>query len=46
MQRRLMIFRPFIVERWIDFRVQNGLRTTPVVLEAECYHKQVRKTSA
>jgi hypothetical protein len=41
MQRRLMIFRPFIVERWNDFRVQSGLRTTPVVLEAECYHKQV-----
>jgi transglutaminase-like putative cysteine protease len=41
MQRRLMVFRPFIVERWNGFRLQTGARTTPVVLEAECYHKQV-----
>lgn len=36
-----MVFRPAIVERWNGLRLQTSPRTTPVVLEAQCYHKQV-----
>ena len=42
MQQRLLVFRPSIVRRWNGFVVQTDPRTTPVALDAECYHKQVR----
>jgi hypothetical protein len=42
MQQRLLVFRPSIVQRWNGFVVQTDPRTTPVALDAECYHKQVR----
>ena len=42
MQNRLLVFRPAIVERWNGIRIQTGPRLTPVTLESECYHKQVR----
>jgi len=42
MQQRLLVFRPSIVRRWNGFTVQTDPRTTPVALDAECYHKQVR----
>ena len=42
MQGRMLIFRPAIVERWSGIRIQTETRTTPVTLDSECYHKQVR----
>lgn len=42
MQGRMLIFRPGIVERWNGIRIQTGARSTPVTLDSECYHKQVR----
>jgi transglutaminase-like putative cysteine protease len=42
MQQRLLVFRPLIVQRWNGFAVQTDPRTTPVELDAGCYHKQVR----
>ena len=38
----MLIFRPAIVERWSGIRIQTETRTTPVTLDSECYHKQVR----
>jgi len=42
MQGRMLVFRPGIVERWNGIRIQTDARTTPVTLDNECYHKQVR----
>lgn len=42
MQGRMLVFRPGIVERWNGIRIQTDARTTPVTLDSECYHKQVR----
>ncbi len=42
MQQRLLVFRPEIVQRWNEVVIQTDPRTTPVTLDAECYHKQVR----
>jgi hypothetical protein len=41
MQGRMLVFRPGIVERWNGIRIQTDVRTTPVTLDSECYHKQV-----
>ena len=39
MQQRLLVFRPAIVQRWNEVVIQTDPRTTPVTLDAECYHK-------
>jgi hypothetical protein len=42
MQGRLLVFKPAILEPFNRFPLQSEKRIHPLVLDAECYHKQVR----
>lgn len=42
MQGRVLVFKPAILEPFRHFPVQSEQRENPLVLESECYHKQVR----
>jgi hypothetical protein len=42
MQGRILVFKPAIVEPYQGFPVQSEKRENPLVLDSQCYHKQVR----
>jgi hypothetical protein len=44
MQGRILVFKPSIVEPSYGFQTQAEKRVNPLVLESQCYHKQVRVT--
>jgi transglutaminase-like putative cysteine protease len=44
MQQRLLVFRPDVVGRWRNDYLQTEPRTTPVVLNGECYRQQIQVT--
>lgn len=44
MQQRLLVFRPDVIGRWRNDYLQAEPRTTPVVLNGECYRQQIQVT--
>jgi hypothetical protein len=42
MQRRMLVFRPAVLARFDGFQAQSEPRLLPIVLQPQCYHKQVR----